>query len=97
MFHALTEEDLGQIIELQLAQVSKRMTDKRIEVVFTDKAKKLLAKKGYDPAYGARPLKRTIQDLVLDELALRIVEGKIAEGDAVTVDAAKDEIVIKVK
>jgi len=62
---------------------------------FTDKAKKLIAKKGYDPSFGARPLKRAIQDLVLDELALKIVEGKVKEGDKVKVDAVKDAISIK--
>ena len=97
MFHALTEADLTKIIDLQLDEVVKRMVEKKVELHFTDKAKKLLAEKGYDPAYGARPLKRTIQDLVLDELALRIVEGKINEGDVVTVDAKADEITIKVK
>ncbi len=97
MFHALKEADLAKIVDLQLQEVVTRMADKRIAVSFTDKAKALLAKKGYDPAYGARPLKRTIQDLVLDELALRLVEGKIEEGDDVTVDASKDAITIKVK
>ncbi len=67
----------------------------KIKVTFTDKAKKLVAEKGYDPSFGARPLKRAIQDLVLDDLALKIVEGKIKEGDKVKVDAAKDQIVIK--
>ncbi len=97
MFHALKPEDLARIVELQLIEVTKRMIDKRIHITFTEKAKKLLAEKGYDPAFGARPLKRTIQDMVLDTLALQIIENKITEGDTVSIDASKNEIVIKVK
>lgn len=97
MFHALKETDLAKIVDLQLQDVITRMLEKRVTISFTDKAKKLLAQKGYDPAYGARPLKRTIQDLVLDELALRIVEGKIEEGDEVKIDVAADAITIKIK
>jgi ATP-dependent Clp protease ATP-binding subunit ClpA len=95
MFQSLGMPELARIVELQLADVVKRLAEKKIAVAFTDKAKKLIAEKGYDPAYGARPLKRAIQDLVLDELALKIVEGKIKEGDKVAVDASKDKIVIR--
>jgi len=95
MFHTLGKEELAKIVELQLALVAKRLLEKKIVLTFTDKAKKLVAEKGYDPSYGARPLKRAIQDLILDELAMRIVEGKIKEGDDVTIDAAKDRIVIR--
>jgi ATP-dependent Clp protease ATP-binding subunit ClpB len=95
MFHALTKEELAKIVELQLIRVAERLKTKRITVTFTDNAKKVIADKGYDPAFGARPLKRAIQDLVLDELSLRIIEGTIAEGDAVDVDAHKGKIVIR--
>ncbi len=95
MFHALTKEELAKIVELQLIRVAERLKTKRITVTFTDSAKKVIADKGYDPAFGARPLKRAIQDLVLDELSLRIIEGTIAEGDAVDVDAHKGKIVIR--
>lgn len=95
MFHALAKEHLTQIIDLQLALVSKRLQQKRITITFTDKAKKLIAEKGYDPSFGARPLKRAIQDLVLDELALKMVKDEIKEGDQVKIDASKDKIVIK--
>ncbi|MFA5935279.1 MAG: ATP-dependent chaperone ClpB [Patescibacteria group bacterium] len=95
MFHALDKKELEQIVDLQLEKVVERLKAKRITVSFTDKAKKLIAEKGYDPAFGARPLKRAIQDVVLDDLALRIIEGKINEGDSVTVDAEKGKIVIK--
>ncbi len=95
MFHSLVREELAQIVELQLVQVAKRLQNKKITLTFTDKAKKLVAEKGYDPAFGARPLKRAIQELILDELALKIVEGKVKEGDEVTIDATKEKIVIK--
>jgi len=94
MFHALAKPELAKIVELQLAHVADRLKAKRIAVSFTEKAKKLIAEKGYDPAYGARPLKRAIQDLVLDELSLRIIEGKIQEGADVVIDASKEKIVI---
>jgi len=93
MFQSLAKKDLMKIVDLQLAIVVSRMAEKKISVEFTDKAQKLVAEKGFDPSFGARPLKRAIQDLILDELALRIVEGKIAEGARVTVDAKKGEIV----
>ena len=92
VFQSLSTADLAHIVELQLRDVATRLGAQRITVTFTDKAKKLLAEKGFDPAYGARPLRRVLQDLVLDELALLIVEEKLAEGDAVTVDATKGEI-----
>lgn len=95
MFHALTKAELAQIVELQLIRVAERLKTKRITVTFTDSAKKVIADKGYDPAFGARPLKRAIQDVVLDELSLQIIEGTIAEGDAVNVDAQKGKIVIR--
>jgi ATP-dependent Clp protease ATP-binding subunit ClpB len=95
MFHSLAKKQLSQIVDMQLAEVSKRLLAKRINVTFTDKLKNLIAEKGYDPAYGARPLKRAIQDLVLDELAMEIVSGNIHEGDHVTIDALKDKVVIK--
>jgi ATP-dependent Clp protease ATP-binding subunit ClpB len=95
MFQALAKKDLLQIVNLQLEDVFKRLREKKIEVEFTEKAKALIAEKGYDPSFGARPLKRAIQDLVLDELALKIVDGRVKEGDKVKVDASKDQIVIK--
>jgi len=95
MFQSLSRTDLMKIVDMQLTTVIQRLAEKKITVDFTDKAKKFVSDKGYDPAFGARPLKRAIQDLILDELALRIVEGKIKEGDTVTVDASKDKIVFK--
>ncbi len=95
MFHTLGKKELMKIVELQLTKVVERLKTKRIVISFTEAAKKLIADKGYDPAYGARPLKRAIQDLVLDELSLKIIEDKIKEGDTVTIDATKGAIVMK--
>jgi len=95
MFQSLSKEHLMRIVELQLTDVIKRMAEKKISIEFTAKAEKMVAEKGFDPSFGARPLKRAIQDLILDELALRIVENKIAEGSSVVIDASKDKIVFK--
>jgi ATP-dependent Clp protease ATP-binding subunit ClpB len=89
-FHSLSREHLKKIIDIQIAAVLKRLEDRKIHVQLTDKAKEQLVREGYDPAYGARPLKRTIQRLVLDPLALRVLEGHFVEGDTVAVDAGKD-------
>lgn len=98
VFHGLTPEDIGTIVDLQLDQLTKRLREQRkITLKVTDKAKKLLAEKGYDPTYGARPLKRTIQTLILDPLAMKIIKGEVPEESLVTIDAKKDEIDIKVK
>ncbi|MDD5725837.1 MAG: ATP-dependent chaperone ClpB, partial [Patescibacteria group bacterium] len=91
VFHALSKDDLRQIVELQLHEVTKRLVERKITTEFTEAAKDLLAEKGYDPAYGARPLKRAIQDLVLDELSLKVIEGEINEGDKIEVSAKGDK------
>jgi ATP-dependent Clp protease ATP-binding subunit ClpB len=67
----------------------KRLEERKIKVQLTDKAKEVLVEEGYDPTYGARPLKRTIQRRILDPLALRVLEGDFVEGDTVTVDSAR--------
>lgn len=94
VFDPLTPAQLEQIVDLQLQLVTQRLANQQISLSVSAPAKKLLAKLGYDPDYGARPLKRAIQDAVLDELALRIIEGKIKSGDMVKVDAQKDKIVL---
>jgi ATP-dependent Clp protease ATP-binding subunit ClpB len=96
VFESLSKEDLAAIVNLQLAHVSRRLADKRITVTFTDRLKAFMAEKGYDPAYGARPLRRAIQELILNDLALKIVSGSINEGDDVELDA-KDGAVKIVK
>ncbi len=95
VFQALTKVDLSKVVDLQLHHVMKRLQNKRITLTFTEKAKALIAEKGYDPAYGARPLKRTIQELVLDELAMQLLEHKIEEGQQITIDASRDKIIFK--
>jgi ATP-dependent Clp protease ATP-binding subunit ClpB len=98
IFHRLTKEDLGKIVEIQVAQLSDRVRKKGIEIELTDKARELLGNLGFDPTYGARPLKRVIQKQLIDKLALRLLEGEFAEGDSVEVDAADGELVFaKVK
>ncbi|MFH1537021.1 MAG: ATP-dependent chaperone ClpB [Patescibacteria group bacterium] len=93
IFHSLTEEQIREIIELQLIEVQKRLEDKKITLNITEQAKDYLAKKGYDPVYGARPLKRVIQNELLDELALQIIENKITEKSKVKVDLKDGKIV----
>jgi ATP-dependent Clp protease ATP-binding subunit ClpB len=93
IFHRLTKEDLGKIVEIQVAQLAGRVREKGIEIELTDKARELLGNLGFDPTYGARPLKRVIQKQLIDKLALRLLEGEFAEGDAVEVDAADGELV----
>jgi ATP-dependent Clp protease ATP-binding subunit ClpB len=86
-FHALGRGHMKRIIDIQVAGLMKRLEDRKIHVELTDAAKEQLVQEGYDPSYGARPLKRTIQRRVLDPLALRVLEGDFAEGDTVSVDA----------
>jgi ATP-dependent Clp protease ATP-binding subunit ClpB len=86
-FHALGPAHLSKIIDIQIAQLTRRLEERKIMVVLTDAAKQQLLQEGYDPSYGARPLKRTIQRRVLDPLALRVLEGEFREGDTVAVDA----------
>jgi ATP-dependent Clp protease ATP-binding subunit ClpB len=91
-FEPLTKEQLAEIVELQLARLRDRLAERRIELELTDTAKEALADAGWDPAYGARPLKRAIQRLVENPLALRLLEGDFADGDTVRVDAEDGEI-----
>jgi ATP-dependent Clp protease ATP-binding subunit ClpB len=91
-FRALTEADLRPIIEIQLEHLRRRLAARRIELEVTDEAVALLAKEGYDPAYGARPLKRVIQREIADRLASALLEGRYADGDTVRVDASGGEI-----
>jgi ATP-dependent Clp protease ATP-binding subunit ClpB len=94
-FEALTREQLADIVELQLARLRGRLAERRIALEVTDAAKELLAEEGWDPAYGARPLKRAIQRLVENPLALELLEGRFAEADVVRVDAREGELVFE--
>jgi ATP-dependent Clp protease ATP-binding subunit ClpB len=87
IFKALTREDLKRIVDLQLAYLAKRTAEQGIVLEFTERLKETLAKEGYDPVYGARPLKRLLQRKVQDELALSILKGEVRGGDKITVDA----------
>jgi ATP-dependent Clp protease ATP-binding subunit ClpB len=87
IYHQLGREQIGRIVEIQLGRVRKLVAERRITLEFSDEARRLLAEKGYDPHYGARPLKRVIQRLVQDPLAVKILEGEFPEGSKVAVDA----------
>ncbi|MGH3062158.1 MAG: AAA family ATPase, partial [Gaiellaceae bacterium] len=91
-FRALTREQLGEIVELQLEQLRERLAARGLGLDLSDEAKALVADAGWDPTYGARPLKRAIQRLIENPLALRLLEGDFAEGDTVRVDVADGEL-----
>jgi ATP-dependent Clp protease ATP-binding subunit ClpA len=95
IFHPLSKKNLQQIVDLQIALVQKRLREKNIKLKISNEAKLYLTQKGYDPIYGARPLKRIIQNEILDKLALEIVEKKIVEGDTVNVCLENDKITFK--
>jgi len=91
-FRPLSKEQIAEIVELQLARLRERLAERRIELELTDAAKDALAEAGWDPAFGARPLKRAIQRLLENPLALRLLEGDFADGDTIRVDAEDGEI-----
>jgi ATP-dependent Clp protease ATP-binding subunit ClpB len=95
IFHRLSKQDIARIVELQVDQLVGRIRERGIEVELTDDARTLLANLGYDPNYGARPLKRVIQKQLIDKLALRILEGEFSEGDLVRVNAEDGELVFE--
>jgi ATP-dependent Clp protease ATP-binding subunit ClpB len=96
-FHALDRAHMKRIIDIQVAGLMKRLEERKIHVELTDAAKTRLVEEGYDPVYGARPLKRTIQRRVLDPLAVRVLEGDFVEGDRVIVDAGRDGLTFEKK
>lgn len=91
MFHPLTREELGGIVDIQVKGVAQRLTDRRITLDVTDSAREWLASTGYDPAYGARPLRRLVQTEVGDQLARMLLAGKVHDGDTVLVDQTGGE------
>ncbi len=95
VFESLTQEQLGAIVDIQLQRLQKRLDERKISFVVTDAARKLLIERGWDPTYGARPLKRAIQRLVQDPLAMMLLEGRFNEGDTVEVDAKGGELVFR--
>jgi ATP-dependent Clp protease ATP-binding subunit ClpB len=86
---------MGSIVDIQLERLAKLLTDRKIKVVLDKAAHEWLADKGYDPAYGARPLKRVIQKSLQDQLAEEILAGNVADGDTVEVSAGKDGLTLK--
>jgi len=90
IFHSLTREHLGRIIDIQLNYLKARLAERRLDIVLSDQAKKRLAEEGYDPVYGARPLKRAIQRLLQNNLAVKLLEGQFLEGDTIQVDVGPD-------
>jgi ATP-dependent Clp protease ATP-binding subunit ClpB len=93
-FHSLDRAQIGKIVDLQVERLIARVRERGIEVELTDRARELLGNLGYDPTYGARPLKRVIQKRLVDPLALAILEGDFREGDVVRVDAGDGDLVL---
>jgi ATP-dependent Clp protease ATP-binding subunit ClpB len=90
VFRSLSQKEIGKIVDIQLARVQKRLLDQHIQIDFSDSARELVAKEGYDPVFGARPLKRVIQRELLDKLSLDILDGKFQDGDRISARAARD-------
>jgi ATP-dependent Clp protease ATP-binding subunit ClpB len=93
IFHSLTREHLKEIVEIQVRNLKRLLAERQLEIELTDAAKELLAEQGYDPAFGARPLKRVIQRQVQDPLALRLLQGDFQDGDRVQVDAVDGRLI----
>jgi ATP-dependent Clp protease ATP-binding subunit ClpB len=91
LFHQLTREDIKRVVEIQLMRVEKRLADQNITLRVSDAAKELIAREGYDPVFGARPLKRVIQKRILDAFSMEILSGRFKEGDRIKVDVDKKQ------
>ncbi|RJP18977.1 MAG: ATP-dependent chaperone ClpB [Candidatus Abyssobacteria bacterium SURF_5] len=94
-FNSLGKDQIKEIVSIQLARVKQRLAERKVDLQLTEHAQELLAEQGYDPAYGARPLKRTIQRLVLDPLAMSLLKGEFREGGTIEVDAENEQIVFR--
>jgi ATP-dependent Clp protease ATP-binding subunit ClpB len=95
IFHALTKEEIEKIVEIQLAGLQRRLGARKLSIELTTVARAFLAEKGWDPVYGARPLKRAIQKNILDQLAMRVLQGEFADGDTVLVDRDGDHLTFR--
>jgi ATP-dependent Clp protease ATP-binding subunit ClpB len=93
LFHRLGQDHMGPIVDIQIARVGQLLKDRKIVLDLTDAARRWLGRVGYDPVYGARPLKRTLQRRLLDPLALAVLQGTFGEGDTVRADA-KDGVLV---
>jgi ATP-dependent Clp protease ATP-binding subunit ClpB len=96
IFHRLGRAELRRVVDLQVERLRARLAERRLDLRLTDAARDVLAEEGYDPAFGARPLKRAVQRLVENPLAMRLLEGGLRDGDTVEVDALDGEIAIRV-
>ncbi|MFN2137150.1 MAG: AAA family ATPase, partial [Candidatus Promineifilaceae bacterium] len=96
IFHRLDKEHLAEIAKIQLANVERLLGQRDIDLSLTDAASDLLTEEGYDPVYGARPLKRVIQKQIIDPLAARIIQGDVRDGDSIVVDAVDDQFTFDV-
>jgi ATP-dependent Clp protease ATP-binding subunit ClpB len=94
VFHSLGREELTRIVDIQLARLAKLLADKQLKLELSDRAKEAIGRAGYDPVYGARPLKRAVQRLVLDPLAIKVLQGDFSPGDTVRVDAGASSDVL---
>jgi len=92
IFHGLSKADLSRIVDIQLALLKKRLAEQKLEIELTDEARDFLIEVGYDPSFGARPLKRAIQRHIQDRLALQLLEGNFGEGDRILVDRGEGEL-----
>jgi ATP-dependent Clp protease ATP-binding subunit ClpB len=97
IFKRLSKDEIKQIVDLQVAQLVERVRERGVDVQLTDKARELLANLGWDPTYGARPLKRVIQKRLVDKLAMAMLEGRFAEGDTVVVEVADGDLTFEQK
>ena len=97
VFHELTEEQLRQIVDLMVKDLQKRLAERKLLVEITDKAKSWLAKEGFDPLYGARPLRRAIERYVENPLSTKLLQGEFKEGDTVMVDLGDEGLTFTVK
>ena len=95
IFNRLQKEDIRKIIDIQLQSITKRLAERKISIQLTDKAKDFIANKGYDPSFGARPLKRALQTYLLNPLSLELIAGKFPEGSKIKVDLDKEELKFK--
>jgi ATP-dependent Clp protease ATP-binding subunit ClpB len=97
IFDRLTDKEITSIVDIQLKRLLKRLDQQNIRMTLTEKAKKFLAKEGYDPAYGARPLKRVIQQQILNPLSVAILDGQFGEGDSIVGEVEKDHLEFRKK
>ena len=95
VFHSLGEKTLLKIVELQLQKVQKKLADKGLNTIFTDPVKRRIAKIGYQPEFGARPLKRIIQKEIVNELARKLIESVFQQGDKIKIDFRDEKLIFK--